>query len=98
MPRFIVTLCDLTTTEISSELIRAVDKPAAVIQHTWFTNIYKDEWVAKVILAPQIEEVQENCKEVMNWSMVCRNLDNLLLQDLNGGDSSVSEVPLNHLA
>jgi hypothetical protein len=90
MPRFIVAVADCNDGEMSVEIIEAMDKPAAAIKHSWITAIYKDEWVAKNIHALQIETVRENFKELMNWSLVCRNLDNAIMNALNGGDSSVS--------
>jgi hypothetical protein len=95
MPRFIVAIADCADGEMSVEIIEAVDKPAAAIKHSWITHIYRDERVVKNLHALQIESVRENFKEILNWSLVCRNLDNAIMSALNGGDSSVSELPLN---
>lgn len=90
MPRFIVSVCDLSDGEHSVEIITAVDKPSAAILHSWIPYIYKDSWVAKHLAGPTIEDVTTNFSEQLGWSLVCRNLDSALMNVLNDGDSSVS--------
>ncbi len=93
MPRFIVTICDPTTREIASHIQR-IDNPVdAICNHPWITYMYKNTWVASHIFALTQELCIANIMEQLGWVVLCENLDDKIMNVLNGGDSSASSFP-----
>lgn len=91
MARYLVTFCDPSDNSIESQLISGVSAGnMAIINHRWIVEIYKDEWVAKMLLAATQEQVIENLWSTLGWLATCVNLDSEIMKDLNGGDLSVS--------
>lgn len=90
MPRFIVAMCDKNTGEIQQDISKVHEPEYAILQHPWLTDIYTDKWIKANISESTADLIISNLHNVLNWSCSCVNLDEEILKDLNGGDSSVS--------
>lgn len=90
MARFHVVAFDPNDNTTCSYIGRHISATEAVLRLPWFEQIYKDTWVMDHIFAQDIETVISNCWQRMSWVVVCVNLDEEILRDLNGGASSVS--------
>jgi hypothetical protein len=90
MPRFFVAAFD-PHDNTHFHYITRIDNPSdAICNHPWITEIYKNTWVAKAIWNDDVEVTIANCHTQMGWSILCVNLDEEIMKDLNGGGSSVS--------
>jgi len=96
MPRYIVTICDPSTKEISSRLIQARAPQVAIVAHPWICDMYKSKYIADNILENDEDEntamdlTIENLREVTGWIACVLFLDQEIMNGLNAGDSSVS--------
>jgi len=96
MPRYIVTICDPSTKEISSKLIQARAPQVAIVAHPWICDMYKSKYIADNILEnledeqDALEETIENLYDVTGWIACVMFLDPEIMNVLNDGDSSVS--------
>jgi hypothetical protein len=96
MPRYAVTICDVNTGEIEMRVAsQAGDLPVAnvICSHPWIRDIYKDTWIEKNLWAEDVDNCINNIHQNLNWSVLCVNLDDAIMNDLNGGDSSVYSSP-----
>jgi uncharacterized protein YegJ (DUF2314 family) len=95
MTRFLITIVDPEDNTTHSHGVRAAHAAEAIIKHKWITDIYKDEWVRNNILAVNHEEATiSNVFRKLGWVVICNNLDEVIMKDLNGGDSSYSSSPV----
>lgn len=93
MPRFVIAVCDTSTGEIRGHItskFTADQETEAILSHPWFTEIYTDRWIAANLHHPDADNCRQNIWSQLSWSVMCVNLDLLIMNDLNGGDSSVS--------
>lgn len=99
MPRYIVTICDPSTKEISSKLIQARAPQVAIVAHPWICDMYKSKYIADNILEnledeqDALEATTENLYDVTGWIVCVMFLDPEIMNALNAGDSSVSSSP-----
>jgi hypothetical protein len=90
MARYHVVFCDPNTEEIVGAVIRARHPVHAILQHPWICNIYKDEYVKENFAAEDEDNCRQNIYTFTSWRILCVNLDEEIMRDLNGGDSSAS--------
>jgi hypothetical protein len=62
----------------------------AVCNHPWITEIYKNTWIARNVWALDIDNTINNVLQFLGWVASCVNLDEEIMKELNGGDSSAS--------
>lgn len=84
MPRFHVVLCDLQTGEICGEINKFQNECQAVCSHSWISDVYREQWIRDNIMAETVEVMAENLKNLFNYALLCVNLDNEIMRDLNG--------------
>lgn len=91
MPRFLITICDTATGEIANHISASFVHPStAIIRHPWLEQTYKDAYVMEMFWAEDEDECKNNIYSKLGWAVSCVNLDELIMKELNGGDSSVS--------
>lgn len=90
MPRFIVSMCDKSDGQILTKIVKATSKEEAILEFPWLVEIYTEKWIINNICENTEESIISNLHNVLNWSCSCVNLDEEILKDLNGGDSSAS--------
>lgn len=94
MPRYIVTICDTDTGEISHQVGKYNNEIAAICDHYWLTEIYRQQYITKMFWKPTEEECRQALCDLLSWSVSCVNLDTEIMNDLNGGDLSASSQML----
>lgn len=91
MARFLVVMADPEEVQTSYIVIHAEDTSAAIIKHAWIEQVYKFEWVFDNIYVKNHEAMTiNNVYSKLGWICTCVNLDELIMKDLNGGDSNSS--------
>lgn len=88
MPRFHVVLADTSDGNIHGYIARIDSAVDAILNHPWFTSVYRSEWVAKNLDGPDEDTVKQNIWSQFSWSVLCVNLDEAIMNALNGGDSN----------
>lgn len=92
MPRFIVTICDTNTGEIHSFQKRAMLEVEAILAHPWIAETYKDSYINTNFYSESPENCIQNIWSLLSWACSVVNLDQEIMNDLNGGDSSACLV------
>jgi hypothetical protein len=88
MPRFHVIAFDKNDEQTCNYITKEQKGSDAICKLPWFQQIYKDEWVQKNIWAPDTDSTISNCHQLLGWVVICVNLDEAIMNALNGGDSS----------
>lgn len=92
MPRFLVAICDTTDGEMQYHTVRALSEVEATLSHPWISNMYKDSWVSENFWSESFDNCRQNIWSLTSWSVMCVNLDQEIMNDLNAGDSSASST------
>lgn len=94
MPRFHVVAFDPNDNTTCQYISKQHSASEAVCNMPWLREIYNSRWVLKNIYAPDVETCISNCFQRMSWVVICVNLDEEIMKDLNGGDSSACSSTL----
>ena len=90
MTRYCVVFSDITDREISEHIVRAKTPVDAICNHPWIREIYRDRWILDNLWAPDESMCIRNVNEQLGWMVLCVNLDEAIMKDLNDGAGNVS--------
>jgi hypothetical protein len=90
VPRFHVIAFDPQDNQTCSRIGRYANGPDAILNLPWIDEIYRTKWVIDNLYAPDMESVISNIYQRLGWVVLCVNLDDEIMKDLNDGGSSVS--------
>lgn len=88
MPRFHVVMIDPNSREICGCIVKARHPVHAILQHKWIADIYKETYIQENFAAEDEDNCKTNIHAMTSWDILCVNLDEEIMKDLNGGDSS----------
>lgn len=91
MARFLVVMTDAEEVQTAHCVVQTTGGANAITFHPWILQVYKDEWVLEnIFVAGHTTATINNVFNKLGWMCVCVNLDELIMNDLNGGDSNSS--------
>lgn len=89
MARFHVVMVDPADGEIVGHIVRAANASDAICNHPWLQTIYKDTWIDNTIWDEDVDACIKNIHLQLGWTTLCVNLDEAIMNELNGGDGNV---------
>jgi hypothetical protein len=92
MPRFLTTICDTETGEIHSCMGQFTCEAEAILAHCYINDIYSQKYILKNLFHEDGKQVIQNVWSLLSWAVNCVNLDQEIMNELNGGDSNASSL------
>lgn len=94
MPRFIVTFFDPADSTVHQCTVRSDTADLALIEHPWIKEVYLPKWIlANLVYTSPEKPIAEAIHEMLGYITCVANLDEEIMKDLNGSDSSASSFP-----